>query len=323
MPEIMVSVGCTVYNHERYLRKCLESLVMQKTAFPYEVIVHDDASTDSSAAIIREFAQRYPDKIVPIYQTENQYSKGISPLAPILAQARGRYVALCEGDDFWTSADKLQKQVDFLEQHPDFSLCAHAAYCAHEDSSFYRGRVFRPYSESREVSVPELLSGWKFATNSLFYRRSAQKEPVPPFQGDCPSGDFALTAYLALKGRVYYLDELLSAYRVDSVGSINWTFKDDMSRHIVSRQKFIAMLHRIDDYTAHQYSDTIRSTIEQSVFDIHVLQGQLDAARRDTARYRALPPKQKAELWLHNCAPTLFALYRKAVATIKHAKYHL
>lgn len=124
--EILVSIQCLVYNHEPYLRQCLDGFVMQKTNFRFEAIVHDDVSTDGSAAIIREYAEKYPDIIKPIYETENQYSKRDGSLFNIMnAACRGKYIAMCEGDDYWIDPLKLQKQVDFLEMHPDYTLSCH------------------------------------------------------------------------------------------------------------------------------------------------------------------------------------------------------
>lgn len=120
---LMVSIRCTVYNHEPYLRQCLDGFVMQTTNFRFEAIVHDDASTDNSASIIREYAEKYPDIIKPIYETENQYSKHDGSLSRIVnAACKGKYIAMCEGDDYWIDPYKLQKQVDFMEKHPDYGL---------------------------------------------------------------------------------------------------------------------------------------------------------------------------------------------------------
>ena len=114
--EILVSICCITYNHEKYIRDAIEGFLMQKTDFPFEVLIHDDASTDGTADIIREYETKYPDIIKPIYQTENQYSKGIKISATYnYPRAKGKYIALCEGDDYWIDPYKLQKQVDFLE----------------------------------------------------------------------------------------------------------------------------------------------------------------------------------------------------------------
>ena len=110
MENIMVSVICLCYNHENYVKDALEGFVKQKTTFPFEVLIHDDASTDKSAEIIREYEAKYPDIIKPTYQTENQYSQGVKILRTyLLPKVRGKYIAFCEGDDFWTDENKLQK----------------------------------------------------------------------------------------------------------------------------------------------------------------------------------------------------------------------
>ena len=120
----LVSIQCMVYNHEPYLRQCLDGFVMQRTNFKFEAIVHDDVSTDGSAAIIREYAEKYPDIIKPIYETENQYSKKDGSLDRIMREAcNGKYIAICEGDDYWIDPLKLQKQVDFLDANLEYGMC--------------------------------------------------------------------------------------------------------------------------------------------------------------------------------------------------------
>ncbi len=127
MTEPLVSICCVTFNHEPYIRKCLDGFLMQKTTFPIEILIHDDASTDKTADIIREYEAKYPDLIFPIYETENKYSHGFETRMDFFNynRARGKYIAYCEGDDYWTDPLKLQKQVDFLESHPDYSLCLH------------------------------------------------------------------------------------------------------------------------------------------------------------------------------------------------------
>lgn len=122
----LVVIRSLVYNHEPYLRDCLEGFVMQQTTFPFVAVVHDDCSTDGSAAILREYAEKYPHIIKPVYETENQYSKKDGSLRRVMDEAcakyGAKYYALCEGDDYWTDPHKLQKQVDFMEDHPDYTL---------------------------------------------------------------------------------------------------------------------------------------------------------------------------------------------------------
>ena len=135
--EVQVSVICISYNHEKYIRDTLNGIFIQKTNFRYEVIVHDDASTDGTAAIIMEYAAQYPDTIIPICQTKNQYSQGIPFLFEyILPKVNGKYIAYCEGDDYWTDPLKLQRQYDFLEKNPKYVACGHNVILVEDDNRF-------------------------------------------------------------------------------------------------------------------------------------------------------------------------------------------
>lgn len=136
--ELMVTIRCLAYNHEPYIRQCLEGFVMQKTNFRFEAIVHDDASTDGTAAIIKEYAEKYPDIIKPIFETENQYSKHDGSIRRIMNEhTNGKYIALCEGDDYWTDPLKLQKQVNFLESHLEYTMSHTNNICYNQNTKCY------------------------------------------------------------------------------------------------------------------------------------------------------------------------------------------
>jgi len=126
---IMVSIDCITYNHEDYIRDTIDSFLMQKTNFNYEILIHDDASTDRTAEIITEYQKKYPDIIKPIFQKQNQYSQGVKHISYKFnhTRAKGKYIAFCEGDDYWIDENKLQKQVDFLETNPECTFCFHNA----------------------------------------------------------------------------------------------------------------------------------------------------------------------------------------------------
>lgn len=141
----LVSVSTIVYNHVRFLRQCIESVLTQQTNFAIEYLIHDDCSTDGSQDIIREYAEKYPDIIKPVFETENQYSKG-GPWGSAVwnyPRAKGKYIALCEGDDFWTDPLKLQKQVDFMESHPEYSVC----FCTYRNFNIYTNVYMEPESK--------------------------------------------------------------------------------------------------------------------------------------------------------------------------------
>ena len=168
---LMVTILCLVYNHESYIRQCLEGFVMQKTNFRFEAIVHDDASTDGTAAIIREYAEKYPDIIKPIFETENQYSKGDGSLGRIMtAHTHGKYVAICEGDDYWIDPLKLQRQVDFLEGNPEYVLTYTGAYIVNANSEKQRWRYFLQKRYSGDVTKYLFCKGSFIITATTCYR---------------------------------------------------------------------------------------------------------------------------------------------------------
>lgn len=176
--DIMVSICCLVYNHEPYLRQCFEGFVMQKTTFPIEILVHDDASTDYSADIIREYTEKYPHLFKPIYQTENQYSKGVKiTMTYQIPRAKGKYIAMCEGDDYWTDPMKLQKQVEFLEGHEEYVLSFHDVKTIDtEGNTIAESKMKLYYSEKmcRDWSDFDLMCGYTPFTPTVVYRREVR-----------------------------------------------------------------------------------------------------------------------------------------------------
>lgn len=280
----MVSVFCSVYNHKKYIAQCLDSLVSQKTSFQYEIIVKDDASTDGTSDIIRAYSQKYPDKIVPLILEENHLQQGLGHVAfeRAFRMMHGKYIAMCEGDDFWTDCGKLQKQVDLMESHPEYSLCGHAAYYADEDGELIKGKCFRYKNQSGELTTEEVISSWAMATCSLFYRKDCRTDVTFPFQGNCINSDYALMVYMALKGKVYYLDELMSAYRISCNGSVTQKQRQNKDYYKKRRLEYVAMLDRIDDYSAKKYADVIRLRKRKSLFDLY-----LDLCDRDNLKQYA------------------------------------
>ena len=167
--QIVVSILCTAYNHEPYIRQCLDGFVMQKTNFKFEAIVHDDASTDNTASVIREYAEKYPDIIVPIYQTENQYRKTNIYSTYLYPKAKGKYIAICEGDDYWIDPYKLQKQVDFLDANPEYSMCF-ANAIEHWEDGEKEDKCFSNV-EDRDYTGVEIYENWIVPTASVLYRK--------------------------------------------------------------------------------------------------------------------------------------------------------
>lgn len=215
----MVSVLCITYNHAPYIRDALEGFVRQRTDFRFEVLVHDDASEDGTADIVREYAARYPDLIRPVLQTANQYSRGVQPTRTFLRPlVRGRYVAFCEGDDYWTDSGKLQKQVDALEAHPEADICAHPALSLWPDGSRH---IMGPKRGGKVIPAERvILGGGAFvATASLLCRSSIYLKDSA--MRDILFNDYTLQIQGSLRGGMLYLPDCMSAYRFRHPGS--WT----------------------------------------------------------------------------------------------------
>lgn len=210
---ILVSIRCCTYNHESYIRRCLDGFVMQKTNFRFEAIVHDDASTDGTAAIVREYASRYPDIIKPIFEEENQYSKHDGSISRIMnSHMRGKYIAMCEGDDYWIDPYKLQKQVDFLESHPEYAMCFHNCHIHNETPTDFRHEG----TQDRDYSVQELFSEWIVPTASMLLRKECCLEMAPDLR--LVNSDIHVILSCFAHGKVRGMKDKMSVYRVQENG---------------------------------------------------------------------------------------------------------
>lgn len=238
--KIMVSICCLVYNHEKYLRQCLDGFIMQKTNFKYEVLIHDDASTDASADIIREYEQKYPDIIKPIYQTENQYSKGVKISWELqYPRAKGKYIALCEGDDFWSDENKLQTQFDVMENNADCSMCVHKVRIVREKGTDTGNYYPRSDDVKFCMDTEEMLSllvkeGYPFHTSSYFLRKTTILKYIdksPKFQYAFNVGDKPLLLFCISDGNIVYINTSMSCWRSGSIGG--WTINNQLNKKIV------------------------------------------------------------------------------------------
>ena len=281
--DILVSVYCLAYNHENYIRDALEGFVMQKTNFRFEVVINDDASTDGTAAIICEYAERYPDIFVPIYQTENQYSKNVRMFETIIyPHLRGKYFASCEGDDYWTDENKLQRQVDFLESHPDYSACTHNNLTL----NMYDNDLHVEFQDERDetLQLRDIAQdgGTCFRLASMMYRREFCFLP-PEFL--ISVGDYPMAVYLALVGKIYYFKDCMHVYRFGVPGS--WTANNwwNTEKRIALKKEVNDMLRGADRFSGRKYHKLFQSVIRKNEYEVFVWQGN----------YRAqLSPKYRA-----------------------------
>ncbi len=225
----LLAIRCLTYNHEPYIRQCLEGFVMQKTDFSFIAIVHDDASTDNTADIIREYAEKYPDIIKPIYETENQYSKHDGSLGRIMNAAipeNVKYVAMCEGDDYWIDPYKLQKQVDFLESNPEFGMVYGKVHTwLQEENKFGRsfGKKAHTFEELvRYNTIPTLTVVLKYNLQQQYL------DEIDPVTKNWKMGDYPMWLYISKVSKIGFIDEYLGTYRINTVSASH--FKDRIGR---------------------------------------------------------------------------------------------
>ena len=241
----IVSVCCLTYNHVRYIRQCLDGIVMQKTKFPIEILIHDDASTDGTQDVIREYEEKYPDIIKHINQKENQYSKGVRvSLVYNYPRANGKYIAFCEGDDYWTDPYKLQKQVDFLECHPDYVMCSHRFVIYNQSKDAFETIMPENISEKgKTFELKSLIEGeWYFQPLSIVFRREALDMALYN-QYKC-SKDLSMIYFLLKKGVGYCMYDVMGVYRRHQNGV--WTGVD------TNTKRFQNLLAKISIYNVEQ-----------------------------------------------------------------------
>lgn len=235
----LVSICSITYNHAPYIRECIDGFLMQKTNFPIEIIINDDCSTDGTTEIIKEYAAKYPNIIHPIYHDENQYQKGIRGMFQkfVIPHARGKYIALCEGDDYWTDPLKLQKQVDFLESHPEYSMVFHNAIVHYEDGlkpsdiSVFANKInddsatFQNHLlanlETRDYEVLEYAKSWFTPTASVVFKSKCLQSIYTKKISECQDfyfGDIPLWFTCGMQGKIFGIKEPMSCYRIQNTG---------------------------------------------------------------------------------------------------------
>lgn len=277
MDEILVSILCMTYNHEHYIADALEGFIRQKTNFKIEVIVHDDASTDHTAEIITKYAEKYPGLIKTIMQKENQYSKHVKiRVTYMYPEVLGKYIALCEGDDYWTDSNKLQKQVDFMVAHPDCTMCYHAAEIVNVQTNQCIGLI-RPYKKTFILPSDKLFFGGgdDVPTASILFLSKFVKTS-PQFVMECPVGDHPLALIMSFHGRIGYIDEVMSVRNLWVENSWNTKFNQqgDANRRMNHIRAIIRLLYDYDKYSEYKYTKQIKQRILAGELEILQIQGK-------------------------------------------------
>jgi len=313
--EPMVSIFCPVYNQEAYLRDCLDGILMQEVNFPYEIVVHDDASTDSSVEILKEYRSKYPDKFKLLLQKENQYSQGKHIAVEfIFPNLRGKYVAICEGDDFWTDTTKLQKQIDFLEAHQEYSACVHNCikWNLRDDKKEIMYACDMDYDIRFEQAVQSGSSCYQ--TASLVFRR-VFLEDLPKFFTMVTSYfDYTLAIRLALAGKIRFFNEVMSTYRFFSSGSLAESSIHELTD--VKCRKYEAtrnMLKEVDRYSEYQYHECIEKLVENYEYDIAEYKNDYKTLSKEpfAARFKSKGLRHRIKVCLKHYLGGIYDIYKK------------
>lgn len=245
----MVSVSMITYNHEKFIAEAIEGVVMQKTDFPFELVIGEDCSTDNTRAICIEYQKKYPD-IIRLRLPETNQGMMLNWINNI-GSGKGKYIALCDGDDYWTDPYKLQKQVDFMEANPDFALCSHPVH------TLMCGVLDENVEIEKDILTTDDLikKDWALLTASIFFRKEAHK--TPDWYYTVKNGDYALQLIVSLSGKIKFLSEYMAVYR-QHLGGMSSTLKP-----LNQTAWMVYLLHEFNKYTASKFRKIITERIKR------------------------------------------------------------
>lgn len=315
---IKVSVLCLVYNHAKVLRKCLNGFVSQKVNFKFEVLIHDDASTDESPQIIKEYEQKYPDIIKPIYQKENQYQKGINISDTYqFPRAKGKYYAMCEGDDIWTDENKLQKQFDFMEKNQTVTMCVHKVCQINMENGNKKILPQKPRT-SRMLTSNEVIinGGGYYPTCSMFFKGGMKR--LSDFDNIKTTGDFRLLMSAVIEGKVYFMADVMAIKTYLLPSSWASRSRENPESYYTHLRNTIEWLKKIDAYTNGKFTDAIQMKILKSKFNIKRNKGEYSDLLSTYYRpyFSTLSKKEKFTIILKVKSPQLVILLKKILTVL-------
>lgn len=294
-----VSVLVMTYNHEKFIRQALDSVAMQETNFEYEILISEDCSTDRTREIVLEFQKEHPDKVRLLLSKKNIHSNEI--VVRGIRAARGEYIAMLDGDDYWTSPLKLQKQADFLDGHPECSLCFHNARIFHEDSG-QNGSNWTPPGQKEISTLEDIWMGNFIATCSTMFRRGLIGD-IPEWYNDFfPITDWPLHILNAEHGKIGYIDEVMGVYRYHS-GGLYSPFSETKKQ-----QETLKFYRTINKYLNYRYNKIVKIAISRYFFewaeeyqnrgDRKNMKDSLKACFAGNPFNRFIPKKKLLKMWL-------------------------
>lgn len=266
----LVTVALLAYNHEKYIAQALNSILSQQTSFPVEVLVANDCSTDSTAAIIAQLDRENPGKISILPRATNL---GLSAnLQDCRSRARGRYLAILEGDDYWIDPAKLQRQFDAMEANPDWSMCYHSCRLFCEDGS-RPPRIMPETPPKAPLGVLDLLKQNHVASMSVAFFRQGVITETPSWHATLRNGDWALYILHADRGPVGFVPGVMTAYRIHDQGL--WSGFDSYGRWQQTLDVFVNLRRHFGDRYATEIDEAHRVQLEairQRVTDLEKIE---------------------------------------------------
>ena len=302
---IVVSVVCICHNHEKYIAKTIEGFLKQKTSFQFEILINDDASIDSSQKIIRKYADM-DSRIIPFLQEENLFSRGVKITEGILLpMAKGKYIAFCEGDDYWIDPNKLQIQFDYMEKHKECYLCTHANNIIKENGEFVKSN--HRADKDCDLNLDECIKEIPGQTASYFVRRSLYSLFSRAKQF-CPVGDYSLCIEAAMNGPVHYINRIMSCYRTLSDGSLSVRMLTDIDYVLNYFKKYIVYFNELEILFPN--NTQVKKKIEECKFKLLYSSKKYIPAFK-TEYYRCLSFKSKISFYLQARCPFIYSMLHK------------
>ncbi len=323
----LVSICCVTYNHAATVEQALESFLAQRGDMDVEILIHDDASTDATPEILRRYAQLYPDVVKPLFETQNQYRKGTAMDATFnFPRAAGKYIALCEGDDYWTDPHKLKKQIDCLGEHPGCTFCFTNGFVL-DASSEAPQRPFIPYypedaahftPETREYDLSEITRLSFIPTASFLFPREAL-EAVPPelLLSPCPNGDLRLKLLLTAAGKAVYLHAFTCVYRLSSQSSAMAKWGAESAEQTRLRcEQTLTMLRGVDAFSSGRHREALSRLMDGQYRVLLEAAPSFSLLKDPEAKrvYRGLPITRRLKCRVKMVIPPrVFRFFRRAL----------
>lgn len=290
--EIIVSVICLAYNHEKFIEETIKGFISQKTQFGVEFIIHDDVSKDNTREIINRYVKKYPGVIIPFFEEKNQYSQNVNLFRLIAERAKGKYIAICEGDDYWCDKEKLTIQVKYMEDHPECSLYMHNGYILNNMTG--EKRKMNPYSHEGILSIHEVLIEKHLPpTASMVCRKEdLVNQPEEVFGNSAGVEDRPLRMFLCTRGNIYYSNRPMCIYRTNTDNSFSSNTNNKKSaKKVLDGMNQVYM--RYDNYTEKKYHRDVKMMISREKYLYYLRCGEYLKCLKNRYFYSCISFKQK------------------------------